>query len=101
VELAAAAASFLTAEMKDHLANYAVKFGSKIKDRSLINEIAVSGIERAGMDIDIVTCDSDGCVCLRERVAWLPQDTVETAEDLVPAIRHLSRACGLDDSALA
>lgn len=100
-EMASTAAQFLSLELKDHLANYAVTFGEKIKDLELINEIAVSDIREDGMDIDIVTCDHDGCVCIREHLDWLPGDAVCEAEDLVPAIRHLSQACGLDESMLS
>jgi hypothetical protein len=98
--MAATAAQFLSLELKDHLANYAVKFGSQIKEKELINEIACCAIREDGLDIDIVTCDQYGCVCLREKVAWLPEDTVCDADDLIPALQHLSKACGLDDSML-
>lgn len=96
-----AAGAFLTAELKDHLANYVVRFGSQIDDMALIQDVFVSGVHELGLDIDIVTCDAMGCVCLREAVGWMEGDVVESPEDLVPAIRNLSDACGLDTSVLS
>lgn len=96
--MASAAAEFLSLECRDHLANYVVQFGNSISDLALINEINVSGMSEKGLDIDVVTCDQEGCVCLREQVAWLKGKVLSSADDIPEAIRHLSKACGLDDS---
>lgn len=99
-EQAAAAAVFLSADMKDHLANWFVTFGSQIKEKENINDIFVSRVGADGVDIDVVTCDAMGCVCLKESVPWMDGAVLSDADELVPAICRLSEACGLDTSAL-
>lgn len=94
---AAVIAEFMNVEMKNHLASYAVKFGTKFEDMGLIDGISVSSINSSGMDMDIVTCDEGYCVCIRDEIPWLNGVVLSDASEIPEAVRALSLACGLPD----
>lgn len=72
-----------------------MKFGSKIKDISIIDEISVRSIRKTGMDVDIITCEDFGCVCVSDYVPWMDGEHLETPEQIPDALKRLSSACGL------
>jgi hypothetical protein len=102
-DVAASCASFLTVNMRAHLAHFVVERGrkGKVSDIALVHEISVAGITPACIIIDVVTCDAGQCVCIREEVMWIGGNVLRNADDIPLALRELSLACGLDDDELS
>jgi hypothetical protein len=61
----------------------------------LINEININSLTDCSVNIDVVTCDEDGCVCVQEELPWLDGAHLNSADDVPEELRKMSLACGL------
>lgn len=64
-------------------------------DLSQLTQVKMSTLDATGFTADIVSCDDTShCVCAQERFDW-PLGLCANAADVINALKHLSRACGL------
>lgn len=67
------------------------------KDPEIINDIALTGVDKNGLQIDVVLCEeSDGaCVCLQDFIPWADSRMCKTIDDICGSLSKMSRQCGL------
>ncbi|KAJ8908339.1 hypothetical protein NDN08_005050 [Rhodosorus marinus] len=90
---------FMNKDHKHDLVQYFIQLGTSnnVKDPEIINDIALTGVDKNGLQIDVVLCEeADGrCVCLQDFIPWADSRMCKTIDDICGSLSKMSRQCGL------